>query len=499
VPRRRPCLLVALALAVALLAVPASAQDSDGPIVGMPPIEDAVAGWVDNWMDPDFWSSYVRDAIEHGHVNLPYPMDPVKPEAYLPNVPVPDGEYVSALPVEHRDLSQVTYEWQGETKTIEQFVRTTRTDGIVLVHDGMVIGEWYANGYSADVRHQPWSVTKTFVAAVVGVAHDEGLIGSLSDPIDGYIPELSGTAWEGVTIEQLLQMESGVHWDEDTPVLAVNTQVEQWIDLALDLHTDGQLGATRNEFLAALPESYDPGTQFRYNSGNTQVLAWLTEVLYDATFNEVLAERLWQPMGADGDAVMTADRVGGVIASHGLFARPHDFARFGELLRNGGRTPEGRQVISEEWVSAMITMTETSEGRYGYQTWAHPVAGDGAYSASGFQGQKITVVPGDCLTGVRLSHALGARIRDGEITDPDAYGFGTEFYAAEWQTMLRAVADEVGPCGVDAGTGAGGEDEVSPSGVPSEPAPDRSLPATGGGTSLIGVMAIGAAALLRRA
>lgn len=82
----------------------------------------------------------------------------MKPEVYLPNVPVADGDYVSALPVEHIDRSSFTYEFDGETKTIEQFVTTTRTDGIVLVYDGTVIGEWYANGYAPDVRHQPWSV-----------------------------------------------------------------------------------------------------------------------------------------------------------------------------------------------------------------------------------------------------------------------------------------------------------------------------------------------------
>jgi CubicO group peptidase (beta-lactamase class C family) len=94
----------------------------------------------------------------------------------------------------------------------------------------------------------------------------------------------------------------------------------------------------------------------------------------------------------------------------------------------------------------MTTMTDVSDGRYGYQTWAHPTAGDGAYSASGFQGQKITVVPDACVTGVRLSHALGATTRDGEATDPDAYGFGTEFYAEEWQTLLAAVAEQFGHC-----------------------------------------------------
>jgi CubicO group peptidase (beta-lactamase class C family) len=514
-PLRLLTSLLAGGVLVAGLAVPAAADEDtgDGPVVGMPPIEDAVVGWVDNWADPDFWTSYVRGAIEQGHVNLPYPFDPVKPEIYLPNVPVAAGDEPSALPVDLQDLSELTYEWRGEAKTIDQFVTTTRTDGIVLVVDGTVVGEWYANGYARDVRHQPWSVTKTVVAAAVGVAFDEGLIGSLDEPIERSIDDLVGTAWEGVTIEQLLRMESGVHWDEDTPVLAVNTQVEQWIDLALDLYSEGALGATRNGFLAGLPAAYEPGTEFRYNSGNTQVLAWLTEVLYDAPFHEVLAETIWKPMGAEASAVMTADRVGGVVASHGLFALPFDLARFGELLRNEGRTPEGRQVVSAEWVAAMIEMSDVSEGRYGYQTWAHPTAGDGAYSASGFQGQKVTVVPDACVTGVRLSHALGATVRDGELTDPDAYGFGTEFFSEEWQTLLAAVAEEVGTCDSTAGgqpvasedeqdgeRGRDGAADATPDGGAGSSATpaSTSLPMTGGGPLLLGAVLLAVTVGVRR-
>ena len=350
-----------------------------------------------------------------------------------------------------------------------------------------MIGEWYANGYTADVRHQAWSVTKTFVAAVVGIALSEGHIDSLQDPIDAYVPDLAGTEWEGVSIEDVLQMESGVHWDEGTPVLAINTQVEQWRDLALDLHTEGALGKTRNEFLATLPSmGYEPGTKFSYNSGNTQVLAWMTELIYDQDFETILQEKLWQPMGADGDAVMTSDRIGDVVASHGLFARPHDFARFGEVLRNGGRTPEGRQVVPAEWVKAMTTMTEVSGGIYGLQTWAHPIAAPDAFTASGFQGQKITVMPSDCMTGVRTSHALGADVRDGEITDPAAYGFTVTTYEEEWQTMLRAVADAVGGCA--AGAAGGGRQPVAvprrrarrPAGPRRRRPSTRALAATGG-------------------
>jgi CubicO group peptidase (beta-lactamase class C family) len=434
-PLARVCAVVAT-LGVCLSGLPAAAED--GPVVGTPPPGDAVQGWIQGWADPRYWSSYAHDAVANGHVNVPYPVDPIKPEAYLPNVTVADGPYVSSLPVAHRDLSRVTYTYGGQTKTLGEFVRTTRTDQVVLVHDGVVVAELYANGFTADTRHQAWSVTKTFVSAVVGIALHEGRISSLEDPIEQYVPRLRDTEWEGVSIEDILQMESGVHWDEDTPVLAVNTQVEQWRDLALDLRTEGAAGKTRNEFLATLPSmGYEPGTRFRYNSGNTQVLAWMTENLYGDTFEKVLQRKLWRPMGAEGDAVMTSDRVGGVVASHGLFARPHDLARFGELLRNGGRTSDGRRVLSRAWVEAMTTMTEVSGGRYGLQTWAHPVAAPDAFSASGFQGQKITVLPSDCVTAVRTSHAFGADLDDGA---------STEFYATEWQTMLRAVADALGGC-----------------------------------------------------
>jgi len=427
---------VVAALALAASAVPAGAQD--GPVVGTAPPEDALLGWIEGWTDPDFWTSYLHDALLNQHVNVPYPIDPVKPEAYLPNVPIKDGRYTSRLPVRPRDLSRVTYTYGGQTKTIRQFVRTTRTDQVVLVHRGRVVGEFYANGFTARTRHQAWSVTKTFVAAVVGIARKEGRIRSLRDPIERYIPSLRGTQWQGVSIRDILQMESGVHWDEDTPLLAVNTQVEQWRDLALDLYSGGAIGKTRNEFLATLPSmGYEPGTRFRYNSGNTQVLAWMLERVYGRSFEKILERKLWRRMGAADDAVMTADRVGSVIASHGLFARPRDFARFGEVMRLGGRTADGRRVLPRGWVRAMTRMTKVSGGKYGLQTWAHPIAAPDAYSASGFQGQKITVLPSDCLTAVRMSHALGTDLSE---------GFSIGFYAEEWQTMLRAVADALGGC-----------------------------------------------------
>jgi|GEM_PF-1473444 len=428
---------------------PAEMQDgeptpeADGPILGMPTLDQLIQGRMEVWMNPVYWSTWVQEALINGNVQIPSPTDIAKPEAWTANVRVANGEYISPLPKALQDISQMTYEWDGATKTVADFMTTTETDAINILVNGALVDEIYRNGYAPEVRHQPWSVTKTFIAATVGIAFDEGHIDSLQDPIEKYIPELVGTAWETVTIENILQMESGVHWDEDTPVLAQNTQVEQWVQVLLDHYTQGQLGQTRNEFLKSLPKVYEQGTEFRYNSGNTQVLAWMLELIYDKQYNEVISEKIWIPMGAQGDAEMIADREGRVLASQGLYSRPGDLARFGEVMRNGGLNSDGIRVLPAAWVTAMTNMTDVSNGRYAYQTWSSD-AGEGAYKASGFQGNKITVVPNKCMTAVRLSHSFGLNYRDGDFQDPDAYGFSTNFSSDEWAFMVKTLSEELG-------------------------------------------------------
>lgn len=460
---RRPAALVLL-LAAALaasLALPAgaSAQSSDArtqivqavaseipgaqvlpgaeeAIVGVPGVADLVAGRTEVMMDPAFWTQIVGNLLVSRTIVLPTPVDLVKPEMFLPTALVRNGPYVWPLPRREVDLSGVRYEWQGRQKSLRDFVHSTETDIVAFLRGGEIVTDMYANGWSADVRHQPWSVTKSFVSAVVGIALDEGEVGSVEDPIDRYIGELRGTAWEGTTIRNLLEMESGVHWDEGTPVLAVNTQVQQWIQAALDLYTDGRYGQGRNEFLKSLPRVAPQGTKFSYNSGNTQVLAWLTETVYGKPFVEVISEKLWIPTGMAGDARMLTDRVGDAIASQGLYARVFDLARFGELFRNRGRAPDGRQVVSAGWVRESTTMTTLSGGRYAYQWWTG--ATPEGYQASGFQGQKITVSPANCLVGVRLSHTLGANLSSGS--------FAVEMGADEWAAAYRAVAERFAGC-----------------------------------------------------
>jgi CubicO group peptidase (beta-lactamase class C family) len=160
------------------------------------------------------------------------------------------------------------------------------------------------------------------------------------------------------------------------------------------------------------------------------------ETVYGRPFNEIISRKLWKPAGMAGDARMMTDRVGDAIASQGLYARVFDLARFGELYRNGGRTTSGRQVVPRRWVRASTTMTGVSKGQYAWQWWRGGLPD--AFEASGFEGQKITVSPKACLTGVRLSHTLGANMKSG--------AFAVEMGGEEWSAVVRAVAAHLGGC-----------------------------------------------------
>lgn len=414
------------------------------PLVGIPGLVDLVAGRTAVMLDPSFWTQVVWNLVASQTIVLPSPVDLLKVEQVLPTSVVENGTRVSPLPRRRQDLGDLKYEFAGRTKTLREYVISTETDGVAFVHDGAIVTDLYANGWSPETRHQPWSVTKSFVSALIGIALDEGRIRSVEEPIDAYVPATKGTVWEGVTIRNLLEMESGVHWDEGTPVLVVNTQVQQWIDLALDLVTGGQLGKSRNQFLLNLPRVAEQGTQFSYNSGNTQMLAWLLETVYNQPFNEVISEKLWVPAGMAGDARVMTDRIGDAIASQGLYSRIFDLARFGEIFRRGGVTSDGVRVVPEKWVRESTTMTEISKGSYAFQWWAGPTPH--SYEASGFQGQKISVSPDHCLTGVRLSHTLGLNLSGGSV--------GIEAGGDEWSAVYRAVADRLGACDAAASAGA---------------------------------------------
>jgi CubicO group peptidase (beta-lactamase class C family) len=260
--------------------------------------------------------------------------------------------------------------------------------------------------------------------ALVGIAVEEGLVDSIHDPIEKYIPEAAGTDWEGTTVENILQMQSGMYW-VDVPV----HQPEELILMGMDFHTNGLYGMTRDEYLVQLTRVSEPGVHYRYNSSDTQMLAWLLENVYDESYSKILSEKIWQPAGMESDALIMVDREGHAFASMGLFTTAKDAARFGELFRNGGRSIDGTQVVPKRWVEASTDYSQETGGPRGYQwmKWSH------GYTAQGYGTQRIGVAPALDMVGVRFGN------------DPV-----DSIAPKEFEAVYLAVADNLGADG-DAG------------------------------------------------
>ncbi|MFP5224620.1 MAG: serine hydrolase domain-containing protein, partial [Actinomycetota bacterium] len=314
---------------------------------GVGPLVDLLRARADLLLSGEHREKKLQDAMDFEGSILLLPFDATIVIVIMPTQVVESDPDATPLPERRVDLSQVTYQVNGRTRTLEQYMEDGATNAIGFMYDGEFIYDDYQNGFNPNTRHQMWSVTKSVTTALVGIAVGEGKIESIYDPITAYLPATQGSVWEGVTIEDLLQMESGTYW-VDVPV----HQPEELILMGMDFHTNGLYGMTRNDYLLQLTRVSEPGEFYRYNSGDAQMLAWLLEEVYDQAYANILSEKIWRPAGMESDALVMVDRLGQTFASMGLFATPRDMIRFGEIFRNGGRALDGTQIVPEDWVIA---------------------------------------------------------------------------------------------------------------------------------------------------
>jgi CubicO group peptidase (beta-lactamase class C family) len=401
---------------------------------GVAPLVSLIQARAGLLTDPQHLEKKATDTSNGEVAVLLLPIDATTAIVIMPTEVVESDPDATPLPERRVDLSDVTYEVNGETRTIEQYMKDGATNAIGFMHDGEFVFDAYQNGFRPETRHQFWSATKSVTTALVGIAKEEGLVESVHDPIERYIPEAAGTAWEGTTVEDLLQMESGIYW-VDVPV----HQPEELVLMGTDFHTNGLYGMTRDEYLLKLTRVSTAGEHHRYNSADTQMLAWLLERVYGESYSKILSEKIWQPAGMESDALIMVDREGHAFASMGLFATVKDAARFGELFRNGGRNLDGEQVVPEAWVEASTDYSEETGGPRGYQ-WAPWSAG---YSAVGYGHQRIGVAPDLDLVSVRFGN---------DPVDTIA--------PKEWEALSLAVAEELG---------AGTPDDPDEPGDPDDP------------------------------
>lgn len=286
----------------------------------------------------------------------------------------------------------VSFHYGDRKIDTEAFLAELQTTGLLVLQDDTILLERYERGHSAAGHHIGWSVTKSFVSALFGIAVGEGHIPDIHAPVTAYLPELAGSGYDGVPIKDVLQMSSGVGFDEDygNPLSDINRMGPS---MAVGSLLD---------FAATLERERPPGTLQHYVSVDTQVLG---EILARATGRDLssyASEKLWKPLGMEFDGIWLVDGTGMEWAFGGLNASLRDFARLGWLYRNGGRR-NGTQIIPEEWVRASVTPDAphlmpgpkpgTSEKMgYGYQWWI-PAEPQGDFMALGVYDQTIYVDP----------------------------------------------------------------------------------------------------------
>lgn len=291
--------------------------------------------------------------------------------------PVPRGDGpVSPLPMgPPAELPPETADW----------IKGRAVTSLLVLDGGQIVHESYYLGTGPEDLRIGWSIAKSFVSALFGIVQAEGKISSLDDPVTKYAPALSGSAYDGVTIRQVLQMTSGVQFDED------------YLDYHSDINKMGRvlaLGGSMDGFAAGLSaRASAPGERWKYVSIDTHVVAMVIRGATGRDLPGLLAEKIITPLGLQAEPYILTDGRGVGFALGGLNLTTRDYARFGLMIAQGGQW-QGRQIVPADWIAAStIASAPTAPGkiRYGYQWWIPKGAAGGIFMARGIYGQYIYI------------------------------------------------------------------------------------------------------------
>lgn len=272
-----------------------------------------------------------------------------------------------------------------EIPGIDEYLADQRSAGLVILQDGKVRFERYGLGFDANGRWTSFSVAKSFTSTLVGAAIQDGAIGSLEDTVSRYIPDLRGSAYDDVTIRQLLTMSSGVRWNEDYE--DPNADVAQFNKAVPDAGVDATVS-----YMRRLPRAHPAGEVWHYNTGETNLIGVLVSSATGKPLAQYLEEKIWHPAGMEAPATWLLGRTGHEIAGCCLQSATRDFARFGLFVLANGNV-SGQQIVPEDWFAEAVHKQQDigEPGRgYGFQWWTYD---DGAVSAQGIFGQGIFIDP----------------------------------------------------------------------------------------------------------
>ena len=290
-----------------------------------------------------------------------------------------------------QDFSGLTYEVDGIAYPLEHYLETFFVAGFLVARGDDILLERYRLGHGETSRWVSFSIAKSVTSLLIGAAVRDGYIESVDEAVTDYLPRLKGGSYEGTTIRDLLQMASGVAWNE--------SYTDPASDVAL---AAGLNGLALVDYLGRLPRAADPGTRFNYNTGETNLAGAMLRAAIGNNAASYLAAKVWRPlMEHPATWSITSDvELGGCC----IHATLRDYARIGRFAARGGVLPDGTRTLPEGWMQASTKGSPSYPG-YGYLWW---LWGDGRYAANGIFGQLIWIDPSTDLVIVTQSAAPAA-------------------------------------------------------------------------------------------
>jgi CubicO group peptidase (beta-lactamase class C family) len=356
-----------------------------------------------------------------------------------------DAANIRALPERGLPLAPPRYRVKDQVFGLEDYLRHQDVTGLLVLKGGQIAYEYYGHGNTASTLWTSRSVAKSVVSILVGIAIREGSIKSVDDPITRYLPELQHTAWDGVSLRNLLQHTSGVAWNEN------------YKDPGSDFAalTRCEAGDTPYECVLKLVRGVGrkpgikPGEVWSYNTGGAWLVGRVLESATGMPVSRYLETRLWRRFGMQGDGIWEALVEGKIdMGGHGFNATLRDWGRFGLFVAGGGRLPDGTELLPRDWLAQSTAWTHAKgsvdesnpDGQYGYQWWhaAIPKGADADLKAlanrtlwaEGIFGQVIAIDPSQHVVMVQWSTYAEAEGSD-ELGDEQLF-------------FLRALEESLG-------------------------------------------------------
>ena len=261
--------------------------------------------------------------------------------------------------------------------SVDDFMQHNQVTGLLILKDGAVVLERYARGVDSHTLWDSKSVGKSVVSTLMGVAVEQGFIRSLDDPVEKYIPELKHSAYQGVSLKNMLQMSSGVAWQEDE--LESDSDIKKLLACSIKKNSPRcMLDLMRHLKRAVDPATKKPvapGVLWNYSSGEAYLSGLVVQRATKQTLGQYLQQTIWQNDGMEADGKWIA-RDGVSMGAGGFNATLRDYGRFGLFVMNNGVLADGRKLLPENWVrdatrwtAASATPGSSDNGQYGYMWW----------------------------------------------------------------------------------------------------------------------------------